>query len=57
MLKAWIDESYRAQAPKKLLASMAATQPTATAKASRSTKKRARSPAPARTRRGKRKAG
>ncbi len=47
MFKAWIDESYRAQAPKKLVATLA---PESTPKSSRSPKRTSRSPkaAPAR---------
>jgi predicted DNA-binding protein (MmcQ/YjbR family) len=44
MLKAWIDESYRAQAPKKLVASLSASAPGAPKKPKKPAKE-ARSPA------------
>lgn len=46
MLKAWIDESYRAQAPKKLVASLPAGGPAATSSA-KTTKAAAKKPAAA----------
>ena len=49
MLKAWIDESYRAQAPKKLVASLdAAPVPVASARKSLTKKKPAAAKKPAR---------
>lgn len=41
VLQAWVDESYRAQAPKKLLAKLEAAKKAAPAKASKPTKKAA----------------
>jgi predicted DNA-binding protein (MmcQ/YjbR family) len=42
MLKAWIDESYRAQAPKKLVASLTAPPPATRAKPARAKPARAK---------------
>jgi predicted DNA-binding protein (MmcQ/YjbR family) len=48
MLKAWIDESYRAQAPKKLVASLAAAPAAGPAAAARKPARRAAARKPAR---------
>jgi predicted DNA-binding protein (MmcQ/YjbR family) len=56
MLKAWIDESYRAQAPKKLVAQItaapAAAAPTKTSRAKAKPRRAAAARKPARSRRG-----
>jgi predicted DNA-binding protein (MmcQ/YjbR family) len=43
MLKAWIDESYRAQAPKKLVAQLSGEEPEPTRRKARASKRRPRS--------------